>query len=235
MVAGMTSAQLDDEARVALVRAARMAGVPELGPVLLELAATYVRDRTPPGPAPTGAAAAERLGEGARLVRKLQRALRSMTRWERGELAPAGEEALDGLALCLPIAEACMTRAARDLAQRGRRRLDRAPGTPRWALLWGLAAAWSEAGGHVGWGASAQFAGLVDDIFTALGDHCPDRLVADVAKAWRGRPGDASGPEIRDASSAAASGAGMVAQVGPAEPRRARSTPASTRPTSTAA
>jgi hypothetical protein len=183
MVAGMTSVQLDDEARVALGRSARMAGVP--APALLALAGRYLHERArETGEAPTPGRAAEALDDAAKLVRKLARKLGALNPWTKGAL-PDGGEAVAHLQPCLTAAEMILDRGAREVERQRRQRLDRGPGTATWRFAWALADLWAETGRNVAGSFGSAFRTFSVEVFDALKEPLPERLTRELADRWR--------------------------------------------------
>ena len=70
-----------------------------------------------------------------------------------------------------------------------RRRADRHAGGPLWRFCWALAELWGTSGRYVGRGPKTAFQGFAGNVFAALSEEPPQRVLNEVAKRWQERAG----------------------------------------------
>jgi hypothetical protein len=182
---------LDGEQHAALRDAAKLARNPALVPELEKLVATYVRDRTELRDAPT-------LGQRHYRLRELADAFERLRRWAATD--PWVERALQEIEEPpLPVfygfdLEAQMANQARRFRVAAshyepgdRRSADREPGGPLWRFCWGLAELWGTSGGYVGRGPKTAFQEFAGQVFAALSEEPPQRVLNKVAQRWQER------------------------------------------------
>ncbi len=180
---------LDGETRACLRRAAALAGDPAVLPELERLLTSYLARRGMVAAGETTSAVRDRLADKARVLARARRDAELLTPGDRLILGDAAEvDRLAGAAAdALSALEQRMADIAAALAERPGRRADRAPGSPRWRLLWAAAGIWSGAGYPVGIGSATAFHEFAAELLHAAGEEAPERVVVEVARTWRAR------------------------------------------------
>jgi hypothetical protein len=187
----MGGPDLDEEQHAGLRDAAKLAGDAALAPELEKLVVTYLRDRAELRDAPT-------LGQRHHDLMELANRVDRLRQWAKAHpwAARAVEEIEEpplpvwyGLDLDAQLAN--QARRFRVAASRyvpgDRRRADRHPGAPLWRFCWGLAELWGTSGGYVGRGPKTSFQGFAGQVFAALSEEPPQRVLNKVAQRWQER------------------------------------------------
>jgi hypothetical protein len=152
---------------------------------------TYLRDRAELRDAPT-------LGQRHYRLRELADAFDCLRRWAATD--PWAARALQEIeepplpVFCGPDLDFQMANQARRFrvaASRyesgDRRSADREPGGPLWRFCWGLAELWGTSGRYVGRGPKTAFQEFAGQVFAALSEEPPQRVLNKVAQSWQER------------------------------------------------